>query len=413
MKFWHGWSAHGSLLLALIVFSMQVAAVHECQSGYNWDRRVIGCIQTNCEDVEHAFYNYGLNCVCYACGDRGCTGDEKFQKPCRRPADYAGCPGCLYSCIGPDDLCPGEQGPVKDDSGTQTTGSSDDAEPDVECTPEDPGQLGKQVGTVSYISGELEIKRQGEWFKAEEGDILEVGDSFRNGLEDLARIHFFDDPEDSGEEPWVVDLSGDTNSCVQDYIMSDDAGVPARGNTVVRILNGILHAVTKGWKQGSIFSVKAGTTICGIRGTDVVFSYQPETKETSVYVHEGTVEVNETVTGETRMLKAGQQIVIRDSKVSEIKPLSSEQWEMIVDKTEMPGGSDDPRSTSVPDGSRSKRVLDSTPNWLWVLAGGGMLAGGAFLIASGTLILIILFIIIKWRSRGKKSGEKTPPMEED
>jgi hypothetical protein len=43
------------------------------------------------------------------------------------------------------------------------------------------------------------------------------------------------------------------------------------------VAKGYLRTFTKGWASGSIFSVKAGTTVCGIRGSTVDVSYDPKT----------------------------------------------------------------------------------------------------------------------------------------
>ncbi len=98
-------------LLALAVLAGSVeAGIGDCASGYRFDRMSgVGCVQDRCADVSHAFYSYVGYCVCYACGEAGCSGDKAYSKECRRPHDYKSCPGCLYACIGPGDKCPGEK----------------------------------------------------------------------------------------------------------------------------------------------------------------------------------------------------------------------------------------------------------------------------------------------------------------
>ncbi|MDD5111512.1 MAG: hypothetical protein PHG85_03125 [Candidatus Altiarchaeota archaeon] len=87
-----------------------VAGIADCAPGYRFDRLSgVGCVQDKCSDVSHAFYNYVGYCVCYACGEVGCSGDKAFSKECRRPRDYESCPGCLYACVSPESKCPGEQ----------------------------------------------------------------------------------------------------------------------------------------------------------------------------------------------------------------------------------------------------------------------------------------------------------------
>jgi len=101
---------HALTLLVLVVCAGAVeAGIGDCPSGYRFDRMSgVGCVQDKCGDVAHAFYSYVGYCVCYACGEVGCSGDKAYSKECRRPQDYKSCPGCLYACIGPTDKCPGE-----------------------------------------------------------------------------------------------------------------------------------------------------------------------------------------------------------------------------------------------------------------------------------------------------------------
>ena len=96
-----------AFLLLFTSIASTKAGITDCASGYTWVRMSgVGCQQTDCRSVSHAFYDYTGHCVCYACGEVGCSGDKEFSKGCYRPGNYAACPNCLYKCVNPKDHCP-------------------------------------------------------------------------------------------------------------------------------------------------------------------------------------------------------------------------------------------------------------------------------------------------------------------
>ncbi len=98
------------LVLVFALPSSVSAGITDCAEGYSFNPRSgVGCMQKDCTSVPHAFYDYTGHCVCYACGEVGCSGDKDYRKGCTRDASYAQCPWCLYLCISPDDRCPGEK----------------------------------------------------------------------------------------------------------------------------------------------------------------------------------------------------------------------------------------------------------------------------------------------------------------
>ncbi len=101
-----------ALFILCLLPTLVSAGISDCAAGYRFDRMSgVGCVQDKCRDVSHAFYNYVGYCVCYACGEVGCSGDKDFSKECRRAPDDKSCPSCLYQCINPKDKCPGEKDP--------------------------------------------------------------------------------------------------------------------------------------------------------------------------------------------------------------------------------------------------------------------------------------------------------------
>lgn len=134
-------------------------------------------------------------------------------------------------------------------------------------------EAGEPVATLEALSGLVEVQRHGEWFEADEGDPLELLDTVRTDVDALARIVFLDGDEATGAEATVVDLTPETEVSIQE-LSFDEGDEPARSG-FLEMLRGALNAVTKGWGNGSIFSVRAGTTVCGIRGSIANVAFDP------------------------------------------------------------------------------------------------------------------------------------------
>ena len=84
------------------------AASTDCNEGYEFSPRFILCIQSDCNEVEHAHYSYTGYCIC---GSSGSVNEkpEDPNKACARAEDYPGCPGCIYACVHLDENCPDEE----------------------------------------------------------------------------------------------------------------------------------------------------------------------------------------------------------------------------------------------------------------------------------------------------------------
>lgn len=94
-------------LLLVFSFSTIAAAQRECAPGWSWSRRVVACVQTNCNSVQHAHYGYAGDCVCGSSGSiRENPNDPNIE--CSHPRDHATCPGCVYACVHRGQQCPGQ-----------------------------------------------------------------------------------------------------------------------------------------------------------------------------------------------------------------------------------------------------------------------------------------------------------------
>jgi hypothetical protein len=102
-------------------------------------------------------------------------------------------------------------------------------------------------------------------------------------------------------------------------------------------LRAIHRGVLRGWKNDSIFSVKAGTTICGGRGTDVLIAYDPDTEVVALSVREGPVDVTSSRTGRTESLTDYQNVVVRDGEVGKVLAFVQKDWDEMMESTGLAG----------------------------------------------------------------------------
>jgi hypothetical protein len=145
----------------------------------------------------------------------------------------------------------------------------------------DAGPSDEAAAVLDAVSGVVEVLRAGEWLAGEEGAELALEDQVRTDADSFARVRFLDDDPDAGAEATIVDLSPDTTVVIEELsIERDDQGAQRTG--IVGMLRGVINTITKGWGSGSLFSVRAGTTVCGIRGSVANVGYDPEAGEATV-----------------------------------------------------------------------------------------------------------------------------------
>jgi hypothetical protein len=131
------------------------------------------------------------------------------------------------------------------------------------------------VAKLVAASGTVEMRSgPGVWKKATAGMELSLKDAIRTGSDAVARLEFRDGDAESGASPTLVDLDGGTEVSIEQFAIARSA--PKRRTGLLDVLKGTLRAITKGWRSGSVFSVRAGVTVCGIRGSEVMLKFDPD-----------------------------------------------------------------------------------------------------------------------------------------
>jgi len=209
-----------------------------------------------------------------------------------------------------------------------------DEEHERECIPKDTSRANETVGTVMMVADTLLVKRYGqtEWEKTSPGYRVQVGDQLKTIDNGRARIQFDDRFNEKNAGPSIVNMGRDTSICIAEYVQKL-VGSAGASNGLIRFFKGELRGFFKGWGQSSSLEVRTGTSICGIRGTDFVISYDPDLNKVNYYLNDGIIEITETTTGETITLTAGQTLEISNGQMLPVSALTSTVWNSLVEET--------------------------------------------------------------------------------
>jgi len=115
------------IIISSLTSAYVCAAVDDCNPGYEFRRKFIRCVQSNCNGdiIPDAHLSYVGDCVCGSSGSMNENPDHN-NKECARPHDYPGCPGCVYACVHSSEKCPDE----KEAEASTTTIAADEDEPE-------------------------------------------------------------------------------------------------------------------------------------------------------------------------------------------------------------------------------------------------------------------------------------------
>ena len=160
----------------------------------------------------------------------------------------------------------------------------------------------------------VEVKRGNRWENLNEGDDIYLSDVIRTGPRGRVRIQFADlkETERFKSGPTVVNIGSSSEIQMQKYEFRFKKRAAEEDRTfyenLVDFTKGTIRAFTTNWGSRAAFSVRAGTSLCGIRGTDIEIEHEPLLDETTYRLFTGVVEI--TAGQERRTLKAGQTVTV-------------------------------------------------------------------------------------------------------
>jgi hypothetical protein len=140
-----------------------------------------------------------------------------------------------------------------------------------------------EVGTLAAAEGSTEVQHEGRWSPAKIGDPVQVGDAVRTGPDGRARIVFQDDT--------VLNVGNSSFLVIDRQVFDPEQG---GSRSLMKLLRGRVRALVSEYyeRPGSSYEVETATAVAGVRGTEFIVEYDPESFETEVVGVSGTVQVN-------------------------------------------------------------------------------------------------------------------------
>ena len=190
------------------------------------------------------------------------------------------------------------------------------------------GARSQVLGTLTSVFREVTIGSKEAPRAARKGDLVYVGDWIGTGPRGRARILFADEYALDGAGPTVVNIGSNSLVHMEKFAARFDSDAPQREG-VIALLRGAIRAFTEGFGGRAAFSVRVGTSLCGIRGTEVAIARDASDDGFSYYVHHGdafTVDSR----GRNESLAPGQVARFRGGKRVSIRALSPQEYAQLV-----------------------------------------------------------------------------------
>ncbi|MCB0257333.1 MAG: FecR domain-containing protein [Anaerolineae bacterium] len=182
------------------------------------------------------------------------------------------------------------------------------------------GHQGGYAAILVSVLKDVQVKKggSGEWLRARQGDLLNATDLVRTGDSSRARIEFMDRFQSINSGPSVITVGPDATINLAEFKI--DLRNQQRHKGLVDMLKGAIRVFSKGWGGRADFSVRTGTSLCGIRGTDIEIHYDPDEDRTYYKLYEGVVEIS--TPHESFTLRAGSSVSVTRGMRSEIMPIA-------------------------------------------------------------------------------------------
>lgn len=189
--------------------------------------------------------------------------------------------------------------------------------------PDDGTDFDGPMATVTAVFRDVRVRRGGREQRLVRGSHIYLGDIILTGPRGRARVELNDRIDQHSAGPTVVNIGSGSEVEIAKYSRRRvDEGVVA---TMWRMLRGSIRAFTQGFGGRAAFSVRVGTSLCGIRGTDLSVSYDPEQGQASYLLQHGTADLYDKG-GQRNALRPGSQLAVYDGVPQFAVNLSPEDY---------------------------------------------------------------------------------------
>jgi hypothetical protein len=155
---------------------------------------------------------------------------------------------------------------------------------------------------------------------------IRLGDTLRTSSDGRMRVELCNYDEVRQRGPSVINICSNTEMVFDSMEWGEDAS----SSTWIELIRGAVRTFFKGFERDSGFSIRAGVSVGGIRGSDVFIGYDPTDESVAASVLEGHMDVTSSTTGETESLTALRSVVVRDGEIGAVRPFTEEQWSIMV-----------------------------------------------------------------------------------
>jgi hypothetical protein len=192
--------------------------------------------------------------------------------------------------------------------------------------PEDGVMHGGPVATVTSTFRNVWVRRGGgkNMVRLAKGAPLYASDVVVTGPQSRARVEIADRVDRLDVGPTIINIGPSSEVEMSHYEARRE--VPA---TMVSLLRGAIRAFTRNWGSGSAFSVRVGTSLCGIRGTDLSVSYNPELRQATYMLQHGTADLYDRH-GTRRRMTPGTQVNADKGELSGDRSLEPEDYAQAI-----------------------------------------------------------------------------------
>lgn len=176
------------------------------------------------------------------------------------------------------------------------------------------------VAIAVSLFKDVQIKRpsSGTWQVARQGDVLTRHTQLKTGDNSRARLEFLDRFVKLNTGPSIVNVGSDSLIDLSHFKI--DWEKKLREKSMIEVLRGAIRVFAQGWGGRAAFSVRTGTSLCGIRGTDIEIHYDPHEDRTYYKLYEGVVEISTPY--ERFTLRAGSSVTVTRGMRGEIMPIA-------------------------------------------------------------------------------------------
>ncbi len=147
------------------------------------------------------------------------------------------------------------------------------------------------IGTVAKVFKKAWRVRGKVEKELSKGDKIELLDTIRTGFLARVRIVLNDRDEEANVGPTVINVAGMSEVTIEKFQWRLQDEEKVWYAFMVEAVQGTLRLFSKNWGSRAAFSIRSGTSLCGIRGTDVEVEYVPELDEITYKLWHGVADI--------------------------------------------------------------------------------------------------------------------------